>query len=186
MNPKDSPSELELFLVRHRPFGVWRDQWLGVPLEFRAYLSDELPARAHIGSVRALVLRDSDVLLVHSSPPIMSVGGRCEHGETIEQTLLREVREESGWFVSPIAVIGFIHGKHLDEQRPDWGRPAPDFIDPMFAVTAVRYDPGMLGRNETPSEFVPISSVEQLELDEINRVFLREAMRKRSGFEAST
>jgi 8-oxo-dGTP pyrophosphatase MutT (NUDIX family) len=172
--------EIRRFLAQRQPFGGWRDEWVGVLLECNAYLADDLPAPACIGSVRALVLRDHDVLLVHSSPPMLIIGGRCENGEAVEETLLREVAEESGWVVKPIAVIGFIHVRHIDDQRPDWGRPAPDFIDPLFAVEAVKYDPAMVGPNENPCEFVPISSVEQRGIERINQTFLREALRKRS------
>ncbi len=153
---------------------------MGVPLEFQACLANEPPPRAAIGSVRALVLRHDEVLLVQSAPPILTVGGRCEPGETIEETLLREVGEESGWRVTPIAVIGFIHCRHLDDQRPDWGRPAPDFVDPVFATEAVRYQPDMFGATELGCEFIPVTAVEELGIDDINRTFLREALRKRA------
>ena len=176
-----SNEELESFLARHPSFGGRREEWLGVPLEFRTCLADELPPRAFVGSVRAIVLRDDEVLLVHSSVPILSVGGRCEPGETIAQTLLREVAEETGWVVSPVCVIGFIHCRHLDEQRPDWGRPAPDFIDPLFAVAAEAFDANLLGSTELCCEFVSIAEVERLGVEEINRTFLREALRKRSA-----
>jgi len=176
--------ELKQFLSRHQPFGGWRDEWLGVPLEFRAYVSAELPPSEFIGSVRALVLRDNNVLVAHSSPPILSVGGRCEPGETVEETLLREVGEESGWLVTPLSVIGFVHGRHLDEQRPNWGRPAPDFIDPMFAATAVRFDPALLGQNEVRCEFLPVAAIEQLGIEQISRTFLNEALRRRSKGES--
>ena len=178
--PKNPPTELASFLARHPSFGGWREEWLGVPLEFRTCLADELPPRAYVGSVRALVLRDDEVLLVHSSPPILSVGGRCKPGETIVETLLREVGEETGWRVTPLAVLGFVHARHLDEQRPDWGRPAPDFVDPLFVVSAVKYDPALLGLHETRCEFVSLSAVERLGIEEINQTFLREALRKRS------
>ena len=172
---------LEAFLSRHPSFGGWREEWDGVPLAFRTCISDELPPRAFVGSVRAIVLHDDEVLLVHSSVPILSVGGRCKRGETIEQTLFREVAEETGWKVSPVGVIGFIHCRHLDEQRPDWGRPAPDFIDPLFAVVAEAFDVMLMGSTDSKCEFVLIDEVEGLGVDEISRRFLCEALRKRSA-----
>jgi len=81
---------------------------------------------------------------------------------------------------SPIGVIGFIHSWHLDAQRPAWGRPAPDFVDPLFAVSAVEFDASLKGENETQSEFVPIADVERHGIESINQTFLREAIRKRS------
>lgn len=177
---------LEAFLARHPSFGGWREEWLGVPLQFRAFLSDELPPRALVGSVRAVVLRGNEVLLVHSEVPILSVGGRCEPGESIEQTLLREVGEETGWRVSPVDVIGFIHCRHLDEQRPEWGRPAPDFIDPLFVVVAKTFDASLLDPSADRCEFVPVGEVERLGVDEINRRFLGEALRRCSAGPLST
>ncbi len=170
---------LETFLLRYPSFGGWREEWDGVPLEFRTCLSDELPPRAFVGSVRAIVLRGNEVLLVHSSVPILSVGGRCKPEETIEQTLLREVAEETGWKVSPVGVIGFIHCRHLDEQRPSWGRPAPDFIDPLFAVAAETFDETLMDSTMPKCEFVSVDAVQSLGVEEINRTFLCEAMRKR-------
>ena len=178
-SPRNLEKELQTFLLRHSSFGGWREEWDGVPLEFRTCLGDDLPPRAFVGSVRALVLRGDHVLLVHSAVPILSVGGRGKPGETVEQTLLREVDEETGWRVSPLGVIGFIHCRHLDEQRPDWGRPAPDFIDPLFVVEAQEFDASRLDFPNPPCEFVPVAEVEGLGVDEINRTFLREALRKR-------
>jgi 8-oxo-dGTP pyrophosphatase MutT (NUDIX family) len=178
---KTVDEELESFLGRRPPpFGGWRAEWLGVPLEARTYLSRELPPRRVVGSVRALVLLGESVLLVNSCPPILSVGGRCEPGETVEQTLLREVAEESGWLVSPLGVIGFVHCRHLDEQRPDWGRPAPDFLDPIFATAAIQFDLGSRSAGELPTELVPIATLENLGIGEIDRTFLAEALKLRA------
>lgn len=171
--------ELQAFLARHTPFGSWTDTWDGVPLEARVFLSDELPPRAFVGSVRAIVLKAQEVLLVHSSVPILSVGGRCEGEEALEQGLLREVAEETGWRVSPISVIGFIHTWHLDGQRPNWGRPAPDFVDPLFAVEAISFDAMLKKPDEHDCEFIPVAEVKNFSVDELNQTFLREALRKR-------
>ena len=167
---------VEAFLARHASFGGWSEEWDGVPLEFRACISHELPPRSSIGSVRAIVLRGSQVLLVHSPTLILSVGGRCEPGESIEQALLREVAEETGWKVSPVGVIGFVHCRHLDEQRPAWGRPAPDFIDPLFAVVAQNFDAGWMNSDVPGCEFVSIDEVESLGVEAINQRFLCEAL----------
>jgi ADP-ribose pyrophosphatase YjhB (NUDIX family) len=167
---------LSFLAAQHQPFGSWREEWLGVPLEFKACLSGELPPRELIGSVRALVLRGDDVLVSHMDRPWLMVGGRMEQGETVEQTLLREVAEETGWIARPIAVIGFIHVRHLDGQRPDWGRPAPHFLDPVFGVEALRYDPTLIGADDMNCRLVAMSEVEQFGLEEVNLTFLRQAL----------
>lgn len=180
VHPDAADEELAAFLQRHTAFGGWKAEWLGVPLEARTCLSRELPPRRLVGSVRALVLRAESVLLVNSVPPILSVGGRCQAGETIEETLLREVAEESGWQVRPIGVIGFVHCRHLDEQRPDWGRPAPHFLDPIFATTALQFDVAARLQHEVATELVPIATLGGRGVDEINRRFLAEALRLRA------
>ena len=177
--PESAVPGLKSFFSQYPSFGEWSEKWLGIPLENRACLSDELPPRQSIGSVRAVVLRGDEVLLVHSGVPILSIGGRCEPGETLEEALLRECGEESGWLVSPLAVIGFVHHRHLDEQRPAWARPSPDFVDPIFAVNAIEYDVRLLSPSELDCEFVPVGDVGRLGVGEIDRTFLREALRKR-------
>lgn len=182
-NPMLSPQlrtheSLEGFLSRHPAFGGWHEEWDGVPLKFRTCLSTELPPRPFVGSVRAIVLRGDQVLVVHSPVPILSVGGRCNPEESIQQTLLREVGEETGWRILPVGVIGYIHAQHLDEQRPAWGRPAPDFIDPLFAVEALEFDQALLEPAAVRCEFIAINAVGALGLDEINLTFLHEALRR--------
>jgi len=178
LESSSSNPDLSPFLQRYPAFDSWQEEWDGVPLEFRVCLSEELPQPAFVGSVRAIVIRGNQVLLFHSNLPILSVGGRCEPEESIQQTLLREVAEETGWTVTPLVVIGFIHARHLDSQRPAWNRPAPDFIDPLWLVSADFYDAAMLETNALASEFVAIDELEALGVDTINRTFLREGLRK--------
>lgn len=172
-------ADLLALLSRHTPFGGWTDLWAGVPLAFNAYVGDELPPRRLVGSVRAVVLRGDEVLAV-GEHPVLCVGGRPEPGETIEQTLHREATEESGWRVRSLGVIGFTHATHTDAQRPDWNRPAPDFIDPFFAVEAVEHVPTLAGVDEMHSVFRPIAEVLASGIDPINRGFLRRAVEVRS------
>jgi hypothetical protein len=88
------------------------------------------------------------------------------------------VAEETGWKVSPVAVIGFTHCRHQDEQRPDWGRPAPEWIDPLFAVVAESYDANLIEPNAARCEFVSTEDAEHLCLHEIDRVWLREVLQR--------
>ena len=138
-----------------------------MPLRFRAYLGDEAPAREHVGSVRAIVFRGEEVLVVEEGNFTgLVVGGRPNPGEAIQDALVREVAEETGWLTVPGPVVGFIHARRREGgRRPpsNWRRPDPDFIEPIFAVEAADFDTARLEENPKPVRFMPIEeAVEQL------------------------
>ncbi|PYE55785.1 NUDIX domain-containing protein [Deinococcus yavapaiensis] len=163
------------FLAAHPTFDGWEEAWRSVPLAFRVGLTHDLPPRDVIASVRAVVSKGRDVLLVRAEVPILTVGGRPEAGETLEEGLIREIAEETGWLARPIGVIAFIHALHLDEQRPSWGRPAPHFIDVVFAAEAANFEPSRLHLGEWPCEFVPIEQAARHGLHPIDLAFLKAA-----------
>jgi 8-oxo-dGTP diphosphatase len=69
----------------------------------------EFPAEP-VPAVGAIVFRGSQVLLVRRgappSPGVWSIpGGALETGETVEEAVVRETREETGVVVRPLSVI---------------------------------------------------------------------------------
>jgi ADP-ribose pyrophosphatase YjhB (NUDIX family) len=63
-------------------------------------------------AVSAAIVRDGEVLLVRRArPPMQGLftlpGGGVEPGETLTEALLREVREETGLTVEPVALAGY-------------------------------------------------------------------------------
>jgi len=69
------------------------------------------PTRPYL-AVSAAIFRDGQVLIVRRArPPAHGLytlpGGGVELGETLEQAVIREVREETGLAIAPLALVGF-------------------------------------------------------------------------------
>ena len=152
------------FLDAHPAHCEVREDWPlepAVPLLARLCLASSLPPLECRSSVLAIVMRsDRTVLFIdrtHHSGTIAHVliGGRPAAGETPEEALRREVAEETGWDVDPITVVGFRHFRHLGPPHPAMAdRPYPDFVQPVYAATASRFEPTALLPDEPPCEFV--------------------------------
>src|ERR1700740_2793290 len=69
------------------------------------------PSRPYLAR-RAAIVRDGRVLIVRRArPPAHGLytlpGGGVELGETLEEAIIREVREETGLAIAPLALVGF-------------------------------------------------------------------------------
>jgi ADP-ribose pyrophosphatase YjhB (NUDIX family) len=69
------------------------------------------PTRPYL-AVSAAIFRDGRVLIVRrAQPPTRGLytlpGGGVELGETLEQAIIREVREETGLEIEPLALAGY-------------------------------------------------------------------------------
>ena len=170
------------FLQRQVPGATHETAWDDghLPLYVTSYLSDELPPLDMITSVRALVFREGEVLVVRDPGNVhITPGGRREADETLLETLRREVLEETGWHLeNTITQLGFFHFHNLNPSHP-FAR--PDFLQMIYTAQASHYEAGAKEVNgyELGSEFRPLAEVQQLPLSEGERLFLRAALAQR-------
>jgi ADP-ribose pyrophosphatase YjhB (NUDIX family) len=102
------------------------------------------PTRPYL-AVSAAIFHAGRVLIVRrGTPPMQGVytlpGGGVELGETLEQAIVREVREETGLAIEPIALAGF---------RQVIARDAAGKIERHFVILpfAARYLAGEIALN---------------------------------------
>ncbi len=148
----------------------------------RGYLTPEAPPLDWVTSVRSVVLRDGLVLLAHNLDGYHVLpGGRREAGESLEDTLRREVLEETGWSVRVGRRLGFIVLHHLAPRRPEYLWPYPDFVQVVYRSEAVEHRPGATDPDgyELGAELVaPERALSRgfSDLSDVNRLFLEAAL----------
>ena len=111
--------------------------------------SRSYPTRPYL-AVSAAIFRDGRVLIVRrAQPPAHGVytlpGGGVELGETLEQAVIREVREETGLEIEPIELAGY---RQMIMRDAD-GRIERHFVILPFAA---RWIAGEISLNEELAE----------------------------------
>jgi 8-oxo-dGTP pyrophosphatase MutT (NUDIX family) len=154
-------------------------EWPPVRLRVRTYLTTTLPPLDLVSSVRALVRRDDQILVVRDPVSVHILpGGRREPDETLMQTLEREVLEETGWTIRDMRLIGLAHFQHLTPKPDDYRYPYPDFLHLVYVATADSYDVTQreVDGYELEVGFQPLATVETLPISQGERALLRAAM----------
>jgi 8-oxo-dGTP pyrophosphatase MutT (NUDIX family) len=172
---------LDRFPPQARSTAVWGDGQ--IVLTVTSYLGEVTPPLAFLTSVRAIVIDSAAprVLVVRdlTSQHIVP-GGRREPGETLDETLRREVLEETGWTVRDPWPLGFVHFHHETPPPADFlGAPYPDFVQQIYLTRADRWESAAI-RGDGPelgADFQPLATVQTLSLQTGERIFLAAATR---------
>jgi 8-oxo-dGTP pyrophosphatase MutT (NUDIX family) len=178
--------ELAVFLQSHVPAVretvIWGDG--SMTLAITAYLAGELPPMHDVTSVRSLVFRDDQVLVVRDpNGSHILPGGRRGEQETLEETVCREVLEETGWALGELALLGFMQFHHLTPRPTEYRFPYPDFVQVVYHAEAASFMPEArhTGDWELSSEFRSIAEIDSLELTARERLYLEAALRLRAA-----
>ena len=174
-------TDLATFLANHTPHSSETVSWSDgtMPLELMSYLTDELPPLVYVTSIRSLVFRGNTILVMRNVDGThVWPGGRREAGETIEQTLQREVREEAGWQIDGSTMLGLLHYHHLNPAPTGYRWPHPDFVQLVFASEATQPAPEhrLSDDFEQEANWQPLSELQTSLLSAGERVFLDAAL----------
>ena len=169
---------LQTFLSDKTPFHETEALWANgtMPLRVCYFFSEEQPPEQFVTSVRCLVLQhDSILVLRNRKGNHILPGGRREEGETFEQTLRREVAEETGWTVESISGLGFIHLEHLKPKPPGYQFLHPHFFQIVYTARASKYVPDSMCDDDYEEEatFVPIGKLDGLGISEAELGYVR-------------
>ncbi len=152
--------------------------WPLARFKVNTYLHIEPPPAEFVTSVRALVLRNDEVLLVRDPTSYHILpGGRREAGETDHETVVRELLEETGWQVEIGRLLGFKHFYRLTPKPAESAYPHPDFAQIVYLATPLHYQPESKEQDgyELGSEFVPLAGLDQDQITWSERLFLQAA-----------
>jgi len=108
-------------------------------------------------------------------------GGRVEAGESLLETLKREVLEETGWTLLEAELLGLMHFHHLAPEPPDYEYPYPDFVWPVYLAEADSFHAGAIVPDDDVAvcQFYPIDEIRRLPLRKGELLLFENALQRR-------
>jgi ADP-ribose pyrophosphatase YjhB (NUDIX family) len=173
---------LEAFLDGRSPLASERALWGDLELEIEYYATDECPPEHLVTSVRAVVLAPSRVLVIREPTGAEHIipGGRRNAGEPLEDTVRREVLEETCWTVTDLSILAVLHF-HVRGPAPEgYPYPHPDFLQLVYLTSPHELQTARVIEDDwvDACEFVPIDSVRQRGIPEPQQLLLVNALRR--------
>ena len=159
---------------------VWGDD---IRLKLTCCIGNKQPPLKCVSSVRAVVFRGDSMLVVRSKNHELYIipGGRREKDESLEETLQREILEETGWTLKDLSMLGFMHFHHLTPRPEDYKYPYPDFIWPVYTAEADTYNPEIIEDDDyvLDSRFYSVDEILKLDIREGELELLKAAIKLR-------
>jgi 8-oxo-dGTP pyrophosphatase MutT (NUDIX family) len=183
--PRDQ--QLAAVLEADVPAARGEAAWGPLSLRVTAYLGARRLPEKLITSVRCVAGHGDLVVVTRSSDDVSILpGGRRQSGESMSQTVIREVYEETGCHLDPasLRVLGYLHFEHLVAPPSDYAYPHPDFLQLVFTGTAIdapRQEWKDLDGYVQQAWLETPDRARQLPLESVSLPFLRAHSATRSG-----
>ena len=152
-----------------------------MPLTIQSYISSEVPPAKYITSIRGILFHQNKVLVMRNPNGHHIIpGGRIEQGEHFEQTLKRELLEETGWTIANHTLLGFMHFHHLKPKPPQYKYPHPDFLQLIYTAQAHTFnqDAKCTDDYEIEATFYPQNEIDTLDIPTFQKTYLKTLSQK--------
>lgn len=158
------------------------------PLKVTTFLTTDLPPLDFVTSVRAIVFSQAgdDVFVCTNADGETHIvpGGRREAGESLIDTLEREILEEIGWHVTDIKLLAVWRCEHLAPKQPSYRYPYPIFVQIIYTARAHHEEASLRQPDdyELDGKFLAINELEILKFEQPSQLaMIRHLVDSRSG-----